>query len=362
MFSPSFKGSASGSSVSRRAFFPRFIGLGVGFFCVAAVFAEAPGTPLWLWSLLIAFCYLWPVLALWVGRRSVDPMKAERRHVLFDSVMGGFWIAAIDFNTLPAVVMFSMLAMNNSAAGGARFVARGLLAQAGGMLLAFALLGFGFAPHTSQLQIYACIPMLVVHPLVIGTVLYRLAMQLAQHKQSLRELSRIDGLTGLFNRRYWDDLLRLEFAQRQADGGAASLALIDVDHFKGINDRHGHVLGDLVLRQVGQCIERNLRAADLPARYGGDEFCILLPGVTADQAVEILARLRHEIAALAFASAPQLSASLSVGVAAFDPSMGSATDWLEAADRALYSAKHQGRDRICVERALLLPEALPTAC
>ncbi len=217
MFSPSSKGSASGSSVSRRAFFPRFIGLGVGFFCVAAVFAEAPGTPLWLWSLLIAFCYLWPVLALWIGRRSADPMKAERRHVLFDSVMGGFWIAAIDSTPCRSG---DVLDAGHEQFGRRRRAVRRPRTAGPGRRHAVGIRAAGLrlcAAHqpAADLRLYS-------HAggssLVIGTVLYRLAMQLAQHKQSLRELSRIDGLTGLFNRRYWDDLLRLEFAQRQADG------------------------------------------------------------------------------------------------------------------------------------------------
>ncbi|MCQ4274414.1 diguanylate cyclase [Stutzerimonas degradans] len=345
------------SSVSRRAFYPRFIGLGVGFFCVAAVFIERPATPVWTWALLIGFCYLWPFLAYWLSRRSPSPLRAERRQVLIDSLLGGFFIGAMQYNTLPSAVLLSMMAMNNCATGGAAFVLRGLLAQMAGMVLAGLLLGFGFAPRTSQMQIYACIPMLIVHPLVIGMVLYRLAMQLVRHKQALRELSRTDGLTGLFNRSYWDELFRLEFSHRQTRGGDAALALIDVDHFKNINDRYGHPLGDVVLRQVGACIARNLRVGDLSGRYGGDEFCVLLPGANGALAYEVMERLREDIARLDFDSAPQLSTSLSIGIAAFEPSMQDALEWIAAADRALYAAKHDGRNRISVAPSLGSHEA-----
>lgn len=345
------------SSVSRRAFYPRLVGLGVGFFCVAAVFAERPATPAWAWALLIGFCYLWPFLAFWLSRRSQSPLRTERRQVLIDSLLGGFFIGAMQYNTLPSAVLLSMMAMNNCATGGAAFVLRGLPAQTLGMLLAGLLLGFGFAPQTSQTQIYACLPMLIVHPLVIGMVLYRLAMQLARNKQTLRELSRTDGLTGLFNRSHWDHLLKLEFDHRQAKGGQAALALIDVDHFKAINDRHGHVLGDVVLRQVSECIARNLRAGDLSARYGGDEFCVLLPGADAQAAREVLERLREEIALLDFESAPSLATSLSIGIADYQPGMKDFLEWVAAADRALYTAKRDGRNRISLATPMEAPRA-----
>ncbi|EIK53378.1 diguanylate cyclase (GGDEF) domain-containing protein, AdrA family [Stutzerimonas stutzeri TS44] len=329
----------------------------MGFLCAAAVFLERPATPAWTWALLIGFCYLWPFLAFWLSLRSLSPLRTERRQVLFDSLLGGFFIGAMQYNTLPSAMMLSMLAMNNCATGGAAFVLRGLLAQAVGMLLAGLLLGFGFAPQTSQMQIYACIPMLIVHPLVIGMVLYRLAMQLARHKQALRELSRTDGLTGLFNRRHWDELFKLEFSHRQARGGHAVLALIDVDHFKNINDRYGHPLGDVVLRQVSACIGRNLRVGDLSGRYGGDEFCVLLPATSGDLARAVMERLREDIARLDFDSAPQLSTSLSIGIAAFEPGMQDSLEWIAAADRALYAAKQDGRNRISVAPPLASQEA-----
>ncbi|MCW3148463.1 diguanylate cyclase [Stutzerimonas stutzeri] len=340
----------AGLSFARRAFYPRAIGLAVGFFCVAGVLREAPATPLWVWGLLMAFCFVWPLVALLLSRRARSPIAAERRHVLFDSLMGGFWIATIAFNVLPTVMLLSMLAMNNTATGGARFVVKGVLLQFAGMLVSAALLGLQFNPHTTQTQLYACIPMLIVHPLTIGMVLYRLAIQLAQNKQALHALSRTDSLTGLFNRGYWGDLLQLAFDDCRAQGKSATLALVDLDHFKGINDRHGHLIGDEVLRQVGDCMRRHLRAEDMPGRYGGDEFCVVLPGVKTEMAWDVMERLRGEIARLDFPYAPALSASLSIGLAGFDPRMDSPLVWLEEADRALYEAKRLGRDRVVVAR------------
>ncbi|MDC6684911.1 diguanylate cyclase AdrA, partial [Leclercia adecarboxylata] len=119
---------AKPGSFALRAFYPRAIGLAVGFFCVAAVLWERD-TPPWVWGLLVGFCFVWPLIALSVSRRARSAALSERRHVLFDSLMGGFWIATMAFNVLPSAVLFSMLALNNSATGGSRLVLKGLLVQ-----------------------------------------------------------------------------------------------------------------------------------------------------------------------------------------------------------------------------------------
>jgi len=342
---------AKPGSFALRAFYPRAIGLAVGFFCVAAVL-WGRDTPHWVWGLLVGFCFVWPLIALSVSRRARSAALSERRHVLFDSLMGGFWIATMAFNVLPSAVLFSMLALNNSATGGSRLVLKGLLVQLLGGGISVLLLGFGFAPETSELQLYACLPMLVVHPVTTGMVLYRLADQLGENKRALRSLSRTDSLTGLFNRGYWNELLQLEFSHCKATGGVASLALIDLDNFKLANDRHGRAVGDELLRQVGRCIHRNLRAGDMAGRYGGDEFCVVLPGARAKDAWEVLERLRAEIAELDFPLAPRLRASLSIGIAESSPRMDSVLAWLHVADQALYEAKRLGRNRIALAEPL----------
>lgn len=333
---------------ARRVLLPRAVGLAVGFFCVAGVLWGHGWSP-WVWGLLVWFCYLWPLMAYRVSSVSPAPRELERRFVLFDSLMGGFWIATIQFNVLPSVMMLSMLAMNNTAAGGARFVAQGFVFQGLGMLLSGLLFGFGFSPDTSQPELYACIPMLVVHPMTIGLVLYRLAIQLSQHKKALRELSRTDSLTQLFNRGYWKECLQREFELCRQTRQEASLALIDVDHFKTTNDQHGHMVGDLVLRRLSEFMREHLRADDLAGRYGGDEFCVLLPRLKPDAAREVLARLSRELALQHWDGVPELRISLSIGVAGFDPGMPDVTEWLRRADQALYEAKGQGRDRIVLD-------------
>lgn len=345
MQSPSMPGHVGGHSFIRRVWLARAVGLGLGSIAVAGVW-WGRDTPTGLWVLLAVYCALWPLLAYRIALHAAKPFAVERRHVLFDSFMGGFLIAAIDFNLLPAVMLLSMLAMNNTAAGGVRLVWPGLVCQLLGMGLSIVLLGFRFDPQITQPIVYASLPMLVIHPMTVGLVLYRLAMQLGEHKKALRALSRTDSLTGLLNRGYWSECLEWSFQQCRRDGPPASLVLLDVDHFKTANDSHGHVLGDEVLRQLAQTLRTGLRAADLVGRYGGDEFCLLLPQTTPEQAHRVLERLALAVSAQRFAEAPQLHISLSIGVAGFSAGLDDSTAWLKAADRALYEAKRRGRDCI----------------
>ena len=187
------RGTGSGLSFAKRIYLPRSIGLGIGFFCVAAGLWPLYSTP-WLWALLVFNGFLWPHLAYQLARRSAAPYQAERRNLLIDSVFGGFWAAAMQFNVLPSVTILAMMAMNNIAAGGGRFFARGCVAMLLGAGLAMLRFGPALAPDTSMPQLYACLPMLILYPLALGSVSYRLSIKLAEHKQALRAASRTDSL------------------------------------------------------------------------------------------------------------------------------------------------------------------------
>ncbi|MFI8479016.1 diguanylate cyclase [Pseudomonas sp. NPDC078700] len=342
----------AGLSFAKRTSLPRAIGLGVGFFAVASVLWGREHSVA-VWALLVGYCFVWPWLAYFLSCMAASPFVNERRHVLVDSFMGGFWIATIEFNLLPTVMMLSMLAMNNTATGGARFVALGLLFQLLGMAVSMSVFGFQLSPETSQQVVYGCIPMLVIHPMTIGMVLYQLAMQLGQHKKTLRTLSRTDSLTQLFNRGYWVECLQLVFEECRTGQQPACLALIDIDNFKNTNDKHGHIVGDDILLRVAERIRQLVRADDLAGRYGGDEFCVLLPNTGPDQAVDVMERLRQDISTQQFPAVPGLRISLSIGIAHFDERLGDATTWLSTADQALYAAKHQGRNRTVLHLACL---------
>ena len=156
----------------------------------------------------------------------------------------------------------------------------------------------------------------------------------------------IDALTGLPNRRYLEELLAT-VGPRRRSGDRLGALMIDLDHFKNLNDRHGHAYGDRVLRAVGERISAAIRADDTPARYGGEEFAVLLRRADPKQAVDVAERIREQIGAM---STEELGinerVTVSIGVAVADSHVTDPTSLLAAADAALYKAKRDGRNRV----------------
>ncbi|MFK3825649.1 sensor domain-containing diguanylate cyclase [Pseudomonas yamanorum] len=163
----------------------------------------------------------------------------------------------------------------------------------------------------------------------------------------LSELAATDALTGLANRRTLDQRLRLEWERAQRSGEPLALLMIDVDHFKAFNDRHGHQGGDEALRNVARVIGSNIRRpADLAARYGGEEFAVILPDTDRDGASTIAEHIRSAVEHLPPADGDALSVTVSIGLSTWDKRRrGSLEELLLSADRALYDAKHSGRNR-----------------
>jgi diguanylate cyclase len=334
-----------GRSFARRMHVPRTVGLGVGFFCVAAaLYPSNPST--WVWALMICHGYIWPHAAYLLAKHSAEPYTAERRNLIYDSLAGGFWAGAMGLNPLPTITALSMLAMNNIASGGPRMLVGGAFAQLAGGVLAYLLFRPELFPAISQIQVYACLPMLVIYPIAIGLVCYRVAVKLSKSKKDLEKLSTTDSLTGLMNHGAWKERMQSEFISCQTQAQQHSVALIDIDHFKKINDTYGHIVGDNVLKQLSNALRASLRETDLAGRYGGDEFCVILPGTSLAQATDVLERLRRSVYEHSHTSFPELKLSLSIGIAAYGPHLNDAGQWLHEADMALYDAKSTGRNRV----------------
>ncbi len=192
--------------------------------------------------------------------------------------------------------------------------------------------------------------------------LMRTAEQLQATQRVLERLSLSDGLTGLANRRCFDDTLSREWERALRDFTPVGLVMCDLDYFKAYNDSYGHPAGDQVLRSVAQALEGAIhRTADLAARYGGEEFVMLLPETDAEGArvVAELAREGVQALALPHREGPAGVVTVSMGVAAMRPSHGARAEQLVAdADAALYRAKQQGRNRVVLHEGGT-PEPLP---
>lgn len=168
---------------------------------------------------------------------------------------------------------------------------------------------------------------------------------LRETSRRVEELATHDALTGLFNRRHMQQLIQKELVRQTRSGAPLCLALLDLDHFKRVNDTHGHQVGDEVLCGVARLIAERLRGSDVVARWGGEEFLLMLPDTSAEAALVVVDRVRealsHEVIS---ASAPALRATFSAGLVAHQPG-GDPNDALAHADQALYAAKEAGRNR-----------------
>ncbi|MCS0615895.1 diguanylate cyclase [Massilia kyonggiensis] len=185
------------------------------------------------------------------------------------------------------------------------------------------------------------------------TVAEQLALALgnARLRESLRRQSVLDPLTGLFNRRHFDAALKRELARARRKNVPVSLVLVDIDHFKRVNDDYGHAVGDAVLRTIAQQLRLGIREGDIACRYGGEEMVLLLPECTAADAGTRAEAIRVALAAIAphpQGEGPQ-RVTASFGVAAFPQHAQDAEALFWAADKALYRAKQQGRNRVVAE-------------
>ena len=496
-----------GAGLPARIRGPRFVGMAIGSLCVGAALVQH-GAPAWAWILVALQVLAWPQAAFLMSSRSATPREAEYRNLLLDAVFCAFWLPAIGFNVLPSAVVLALVTMDCGAVGGVRLLLRGLAAEGVGLLLGWGVFGWHPEYSSNLATILACLPVLILYPLTVGLVMYRLsarliegrkamerserlyrdtldameagivlydaqdrmvlcndtfrrlhpaidellvpgqpqaaiwraavdaglvaeaegreaewlaerargaaapareahtqrfpgdrwrrvldrrlsdggllsfstditdlvrrehdlqrlnaerdevARQLQAVNQQLELLSQTDALTGVANRRLFDLRLKHEWQRGRRHGWWLSLAMIDVDHFKRYNDRHGHLEGDACLRRVAQALQGSAhRTSDLVARYGGEEFVVVLPHTTLDDATALAQRLLAAVDADAIAHedspvGPRVTVSIGVASVLLDVESGDdAVRLVRAADRALYRAKAQGRHRVAAATA-----------
>ena len=169
----------------------------------------------------------------------------------------------------------------------------------------------------------------------------------AQYHEEIYRLAIYDGLTQVHNKRFLLEFLERELARCVRHGQTASLVLFDIDHFKKLNDEHGHLAGDAVLRDLAAVIKTHVRKDECFARYGGEEFALVLPATQRAQAVSLADRFRKQVQEHPFLfEEERLPVTFSAGVAELAPGELAPSSFIAAADQKLYEAKHGGRNRV----------------
>ncbi len=342
-----------------------------------------------VWGLLLLQFFVYPHLLHWRTRRAANPMQAELGNFLIDAGTMGLWSAGLGY---PLWITFAVLTCNVVSItlyGGSRSALQAIAIFFLGGLLWVALTGQPIDLHTDWPATVLCAVGLTIFLLMASNTAFHRNRKLqeiraalrdseqALHRandalqQQLREIHVLQGqlheqanrdpLTGLYNRRYLDTTLERELARCQREGQPLSLVLIDIDHFKLINDTYGHLAGDEVLKQLADMLSAQARSADVVCRFGGEEFLLLLPNMPQTTALARAEQWRQRFAASTIAFGEfRMQATLSLGLASYPGHGISAQALIRCADRALYRAKTEGRNRVIVADLVApLPDPSP---
>lgn len=349
-----------GARLPRQIYLPRVLGCALGGLGMAAALREGTASA-WIWAFFAFSALVWPHLAYQWSSRAPRPSRAEKRNLMIDALMTGAAVCAIGGNLVPSAVALAIVCMNNMSVGGLRLCAWGVVAAAIGAGAMGAVVPFHFSSDSSMLVQLAVVPVIMLYLPAFGLTMNQLASTLHRSREALRRASQIDPLSGLYNRRTFEVGFQATF-QGLADAAAGvlparratALVLCDVDHFKRINDGAGHAAGDAVIRSIGESLRTHVQMPHVAARYGGDEFAMLLMDHDRDEARAFVERLWSQLDTQAAALDPVAAFTMSTGIACFDASLKSADDWMARADEALYEVKRRARGGICVAR-----EAVP---
>ena len=295
--------------------------------------------------------------ALWIaggsgwGRRNPwDPHFIVTPVAVYGLGVQGLVIVAPELRFVPLIVWPAMLFYGVGLMGARGVIASSALVSAGYVLSASAANSLG-AGLNIALEATAAIALFTVSALA-GIVVFRRMKRERSEKQDLRrklsQLATTDPLTSLPNRRRFEEILDDAIRRARATARPCCLVMIDVDHFKALNDTLGHVAGDEVLAELGSVMRRHLRVRDVLARYGGEEFAVVMIDTGLEEALRIAERLRQLVQAFPFPgehALPNGELTISAGLAPLTDGMRTRVDLVRTADQALYAAKNAGRNR-----------------
>ena len=321
-----------------------------------------------VWGLMALQFLVYPHLVFWRARRAPDSQQAEVNNLVLDTFLIGMWVAALQFPLWLTFTLWMATSLNITISRGTKGMVLAVLAFSSGVLISIALFGLHVSPDTGWPVTLLCMIGVAVYLLAVGIAAYGRNQQLRKTREQLRlgeqtlnqqitEIQELqiqlseqaihDPLTGLFNRRYLDTTMARELARCEREGQLLILMMIDIDHFKKVNDTYGHQMGDEVLKKLAAMLIEQVRTTDVACRYGGEEFLLLLPNMSLGKAL-----LRAEQWRSAFSATTVLlgevliQTTLSIGIATYPDNGKSAEELISCADLAMYRAKTEGRNRV----------------
>ncbi|HEY0061379.1 MAG TPA: diguanylate cyclase [Telluria sp.] len=357
------------------------------FFGLAAALWQ-PATRVLTWTLLVLQFLVYPHVLFWRASRAPDPQHAEFQHMLLDSFLIGIWIAALGFPIWPSFTMALASSLNMTISRGMRALGVALLVLVAGMGIGVALTGFHVVPESGWFTTLIMSIGIAGYVIAIGRAAHLRNEQVRATREKLRlgeqtlhaanrsleeKLAEIealqaqlkvqalkDPLTGLFNRRYLDTIVPHELARCARERLPLCLMMIDIDHFKRVNDTYGHQGGDAVLQALAALLTEQVRASDVACRFGGEEFLLLLPNMAPAVALQRAEQWRASFAAMVTPSLQgPIQATLSIGIACFPDDGACLAELTACADMALYRAKAEGRNRVVQCRANAAAQPVP---
>jgi diguanylate cyclase (GGDEF)-like protein len=328
-----------------------------------------------IWALFVLQFLVYPHLMHWLTRKAGIRRWNELDNMVVDAVVCGAWAAALGFPLWISVVLFVANLLNHTITRGISGLLLCPVTFAAGALATTTVIAFHVSSDTGGLVTLASITGLAIYLALIGVEFFAYIEQLHKvqdtldiqkqtlesandmlHAQigkindlqeKLRDQANRDSLTGLFNRRYLEGTLERELARCRREGAPLSMLMIDIDHFKSVNDTHGHQAGDEVLRVFSQLLLENARAEDIVCRYGGEEFLLVLPKMPRDVARERAAQLLNIFQEQTVTCGSLLlRTTISIGIATTPDHANTPDSLIHCADDALYRAKRAGRNRV----------------
>lgn len=315
------------------------------------------------WCALALLFLAYPHAVYWRAARAPHPLRAEMHNLLVDGALLMAWAVSWGLPLWPSYMLFVGLCLNLMIFLGQRGLLQVVGTMSAGGLAAALLLGFDFQPGTTPLTTALCMAALTLYLLVFARDGYGRGVALVESRRRmreqldeitrlqarLREQTRQDPLTGLANRRHLDEALPQALVDCHRLARPLTVVMIDIDHFKRINDAHGHLAGDAMIRELARRLSRLVEGHGLACRYGGEEFLLLLPGRGIEPALRLAQDFGREVAALDMNfDGQRLQATVSCGISEYPTHASEPRGLVRAADQALYAAKLQGRNRVCV--------------